>query len=115
MNVCRRGDVVDQELAGGVGKSVNLVAVVNLVVFLRPPGVNILLALLGRLIIPQLAAPALLDELIFLTRIALLGGLNERAVEDHGARVAEQALLAKLLGCAYVIDSQRPDLTNISR
>lgn len=74
MNVCRRGDVVDQELAGGVGKSVNLVAVVNLVVFLRPPGVNILLALLGRLIIPQLAAPALLDELIFLTRIALLGG-----------------------------------------
>ena len=97
MNVCRRGDVVDQELAGGVGKSVNLVAVVNLVVFLRPPGVNILLALLGRLIIPQLAAPALLDELISLTRMALLGGLNERAVEDHGARVAEQALLAKLL------------------
>lgn len=115
MNVCRRGDVVDQELAGGVGKSVNLVAVVNLVVFLRPPGVNILLALLGRLIIPQLAAPALLDELIFLTRIALLGGSTNEPSRIMAPVLPSKPCSRSSSRCAYVIDSQRPDLTNISR
>ena len=67
----------DNELAHGAHQKVSLVAIMHFLTFFGPAGVDILVALLVRMIVPKRVPFAFLDEGILLTRIALFWGLHK--------------------------------------
>ena len=83
MNFGRAWKNLDNELAHGAHQKASLVAVAHLLAFLGPAGVNILVARLVRMIVPQRGAFAFFDEGIFFTCIALLGCLHKARVGNH--------------------------------
>lgn len=60
MNVCRGGGIREDYLAALVHLGVLLVAVIGLAALLGPTGINVLVALLVRLVFPQFVTLALL-------------------------------------------------------
>ena len=83
-----RGDVLLNEFCPLVGLDMLLVPVVNLVAFLGPAGIDVLVAFLVELAlpfplalawlrVPKFTAPAILDGGVLLTGVALPGNFNK--------------------------------------
>ncbi len=97
LRVVHRGvghGVVGDDRRVGIGPDVIFIAVKCLVIFLRPPRIQIFLAQLVRLVFPLRRGPALLDHFVFLPRVALPGHLDETRVHDR-ARFGDDTLLCQ--------------------
>ena len=66
-----------------------------LAVLLGPPRVRILLATLGRLLLPALRRLAILDPRVLVTAVALLGDRDDRGVDDLAAHRQVAPLLQR--------------------
>lgn len=77
----RRGcPVFLDKLAAGIGLDVSLVTIERLAAFLCPACINVLVALLVRLVIPQFIATAFFYRLVLIMSVALPGSNDKRCV-----------------------------------
>ena len=87
--------ITPHQLVAAVHIHMVLVAVMALAVLLGPPRVRILLATLGRLLLPALRRLAILDPRVLVTAVALLGDRNDRGVDDLAAHRQVAPLLQR--------------------
>ena len=88
-------DVFLDKLGLLVGLGMELVAIVLLVAFLGPAGISILVALLVRLVVPQIFAVVRFYPLVLLTGVALPGSFHKRGI-DNLPFVEGEALAVKI-------------------
>ena len=89
------GAVAADELGSRVALDVVLVAVMGLVVLLRPARVGVLLAELGGLFLPLFGHRAFPDGMVFPAAVALAGHLDEAGVHDD-AFLSDQSELGEI-------------------
>ena len=80
-----RHPVAPYQFVSTIDAGVILVAIVALAVLLRPARLRVLLATLGRLVIPGLGRLATLDLLVFVAAVALNRNRNNRRINDLAA------------------------------
>ena len=110
-----RSELIQNQFGDRAHCDMSFIAIVRFLAYLRPPGIDILVALFRGLITPQKLPFARFDDLVFCAGIALLGSFNKGRIDNlaPSAKIGIIEINILKLGGKYLLEN--PLLRKISR